>query len=65
MGFPDALLFMLLALLDGLLLVYLRLRRRDALRLERMNRSLRFAVERESRDGAPARHWRAFLERAS
>ncbi len=65
MGFPDALLFMFLALLDALLLVQLRLRRKEARRLERMNRSLRFAVERETRDGAPSRRWRAFLERAS
>ncbi len=65
MGFPDALLFTFLALVDGLLLAYLRYRRKEALKLDRMTRNLRFAIERETREGAPERHWAAALRRAS
>jgi hypothetical protein len=64
MGFSDALLLTFLALADGLLIAYLRYRRREALKLDRMSRNLRFAIERETREGVPARHW-AVLRQAS
>jgi hypothetical protein len=63
MGLPDALLFALLALADTALLAYLRRRRRQALTLERMTRSLRFAIEREN--GEKQRMPRVILQRAS
>lgn len=65
MGFPDALLLAYLALADAAFLAYLRYRRREAAKLERMRRSLRFAVERESRLAAPARRWASMLSRVS
>jgi hypothetical protein len=63
MGFPDALLLMFLALADGLLLAYLRLRRSEAVKQDRMARSLRLAVERETRESVPVPRW--MLRRAS
>jgi len=63
MGFPDALLLMFLALADGLVLAYLRLRRSEAVKHDRMARSLRFAVERETRESVPVPRW--MLRRAS
>ena len=63
MGFPDALLLMFLALADGLLLAYLRLRRSDAMKQDRMARSLRLAVERETRESVRMPRW--MLRRAS
>jgi hypothetical protein len=66
MGLPDALLFMLLALADTALLVYLRRRRRQTLTLERMARCLQFAIERENNERRQARHRSvALLQRAS
>ncbi len=61
MGFPDALLFMLLALADTALLAYLRRRRRQALTLERMARCLQFAIERENNEKRLARRQPAQL----
>ncbi len=63
MGFPDALLLTFLALADGLLLAYLRFRRSEAVKQDRMARSLRFAIERETREGRIVPHW--LLRRAS
>ena len=63
MGLPDALLLALLAFADTLLLIYLRRRRKQALTLERMTRSLRFAIERENSE--KRRVPRVLLQRAS
>jgi hypothetical protein len=63
MGLPDALLLALLAFADTLLLIYLRRRRKQALTLERMTRSLRFAIEREN--GEKRQVPRVLLQRAS
>jgi hypothetical protein len=47
MGFPDMMLFALLALADACLMVHLSRRRQRRQRGERMMRSLRWAIQRE------------------
>ena len=66
MNVVDALVFALLALADLSLIVHLRRARMKRLRIERMMRSLKLAVQRENAaiPAVPPRRWAA-LRRAS